>query len=318
MVTKKLLNYAPKPWYKVGMKKILKTIPRIIIIALIGAVAYISKGCNSNQQEDNMQTVTSKDGTKIAYDKLGNGRAVILIGGALVSRSDHDKLAQLLSHDFTVYNYDRRGRGDSGDTKPYAVEKEIEDIQALIDAAGGSAYLYGISSGACLALEATVKLGTRVKKLAMYEAPYDEAEGVAEKWKAYSSKLDQLLAADRPGDAVELHMKTVGAPDVAIIGMKASPGWPRMKELAPTIAYDVAVVGENRSIPIERSAMIKANTLVMDGGASLKSMPFMRTTADKLAKTIPDAQRHTVEDQDHDVDNKVMAAILTKFFSEEN
>jgi pimeloyl-ACP methyl ester carboxylesterase len=300
----------------------MKTIPKIIlrkaILVLIGVLAYMGSGCGSNQQEGNMQTVTSKDGTKIAYDKLGSGRAVILIGGALASRSDHDELAQLLSQDFTVYNYDRRGRGDSGDTEPYAVKREVEDIKALIDEAGGSAFIYGISSGACLALEATGTLGDQVKKLAIYEAPYDEAEGAAEKWKEYSSKLNQLLAADRPGDAVELHMKTVGASDVAILGMKASPGWSRMKALAPTIAYDVAVVGQNRSIPVERAAVIKANTLVMDGGASLESMPFMRATADKLAKIIPDVQRHTVEGQGHDVDDKVLAAVLRKFFSKEN
>jgi pimeloyl-ACP methyl ester carboxylesterase len=265
-----------------------------------------------------MQTVTSKDGTKIAYEKSGRGRAIILIGGALASRSDHAGLAQLLSRDFTIFNYDRRGRSDSGDAKPYAVEREIEDIKALIDEAGGSAFLYGISSGACLALEATAALGDKVKKLAIYEAPYDEARGVAEQWKEYSAKLNQLLAEGRASDAVELHMKTVGAPDAAIAGMKASPAWPRMTTLAPTIAYDVAVVGEDRSIPVERVAKIKTDTLVMDGGASLKSMPFMHSTADKLARTAPHAQRHTLEGQRHDADDKVLAAVLKAFFSKKS
>ena len=160
-------------------------------------------------------------------------------------------------------------------------------------------------------------LGDKVKKLAIYEAPYDEADGVAEQWKEYSSKLDQLLAEDRRGDAVELHMKTVGASSIAILGMKALPGWSRMKALASTIAYDVAVVGENRSIPVERAATIKVNTLVMEGGASLESMPFMRATADKLAKTVPNAQRRTLEDQDHAVDEKVLAPVLKEFYSKE-
>jgi pimeloyl-ACP methyl ester carboxylesterase len=300
---------------KLGMKTIADIFPRIMIIVLIGVVAYIGNGCSSKEQEDNMQTVTSKDGTKIAYDKSGSGPAVILIGGALVNRSAHEKLAELLSSDFTVYNYDRRGRGDSGDTKLYAVKREIEDIKALIDDAGGSAYIYGISSGACLGLEASSALGDAVKKLAIYEAPYDEAEGAAEKWKEYSTKLNQLLAADAPGDAVELHMKTVGASDVAIIGMKATPSWQDMKALAPTIPYDVAVVGENRSIPVERFAAIKANTLVMDGGGSLESMPFMRVSADKLGKAIPKAQRQIVEGESHDVDNKKLATILKNFFN---
>jgi pimeloyl-ACP methyl ester carboxylesterase len=124
-------------------------------------------------------TVTSKDGTKIAYDKMGHGPAVILVAGALCSRSfwSGPELAKLLAHGFTVYNYDRRGRGESDDTKPYAVAREIEDIEALIDEAGGSASLYGHSSGAALALEAAIRLVKKVKKLALYEAPYnDDAE----------------------------------------------------------------------------------------------------------------------------------------------
>jgi pimeloyl-ACP methyl ester carboxylesterase len=264
-----------------------------------------------------MQTVTSKDGTKIAYEKSGNGPAVILVIGALASRADHDKLAKALSSGLTVYNYDRRGRGDSGDTKPYAVKREIEDIEALIDEAGGSAYLYGISSGGCLAIEASAALGNKVKKLAIYEAPYDEAEGAATKWKEYSSELNKLITADRRGDAVEFHLKFVGVPDAALLAMKASPAWSNMKALAPALLYDMAVVGENRSIPVERALTIKANTLVMDGGGSLESMPFMRTTADKLAKTIPNAQRHTIEGESHDVDSKKLAPVLTGFFNKE-
>lgn len=285
---------------------------------LVGVVAYMGSRCNSDQKEGTMQTVTSKDGTKIAYEKLGKGPAVILVVGALASRSDHDKLAQRLSPDFTVYNYDRRGRGDSGDTKPYAVQREIEDIDALVDEAGGSAYIFGISSGACLALEAAAALGDKIKKAAVYEAPYDEAEGAAGKWKTYRATLDSLLAADRRGDAIEYHMKFVGVPEVAVLGMKASPAWSSMKALAPTIAYDVAVVGEDRSIPAGRVGTIKATTLVMDGGASAESMPFMRATADKLAKTVPNAQRRTLEGEDHSVDEKVLAPILQAFYREEN
>jgi pimeloyl-ACP methyl ester carboxylesterase len=275
----------------------------------------VGSACSSNQTEENMQTVTSRDGTKIAYDKSGTGPAVILITGALATRSNHAKLAQALSADFTVYNYDRRGRGDSGDTRPYAVEREIEDIDALIDEAGGSAYLHGISSGACLALEAAAALGKKVKKLSIYEPPYDEAEGASEKWAAYRDQLNQLIAADRRGDAIEFHMKFVGVPDSVMTGMKASPNWPGMKDLAPTIAYDIAVVGDNRSIPVDRVASIKASTIVMDGGNSLKPMPFMRVSADKLGKTIPNAQRRTVEGEAHNVNEQVLAPILKEFYS---
>jgi pimeloyl-ACP methyl ester carboxylesterase len=265
-----------------------------------------------------METVTSKDGTKIAFDKLGTGAAVILIGGALVDRSGHYTLAELLSHNFTVYNYDRRGRGDSGDTRPYAVMREVEDIQALIEDAGGSAYLYGISSGACLALEATAVLGIKIKKLAIYEAPYDEAEGVAENWKAYRIKLNQLITEGKHGDAVELHLKTVGASALAIMGMKILPGWRSMKALAPTIAYDVSVVGENRLIPVERVAAINSKVLVIDGGDSIESMPFMRVTADKLANIAPNAQRLTIKGQNHNVDDKVIAVVLKEFFIQDS
>src|SRR5688572_11857351 len=157
------------------MGKFLKfVLPIVGIIALAGVVAYINIRSNSSQQEGKVKTVTSNDGTKIAYDKSGDGPAVILVGGALASRKDHAELAQLLSSDFTVYNYDRRGRADSGDIKPYAVQREIEDIEALISEAGGSAYVHGISSGAALSLRAAAALGDKVEKLSVYEAPYAE------------------------------------------------------------------------------------------------------------------------------------------------
>ena len=262
-----------------------------------------------------MQQVTSQDGTRIAYDKVGKGPAVVIVNGALSSRSSSAELAQLLATHFTVYSYDRRGRGDSTDTKPYSVKREVEDMAALIDAAGGSAYVYGKSSGAALALEAASSLGPKVKKLAIYEAPYSEAEGAAKEWKEFRPKLDGLLAADRRADAITLFMKFVGAPDKAIAEMKASPAWPGMEAMAPTLAYDNAVLGDDRSVPVGTAAKIKAITLVMDGGASLEAMPFMRPTADKLAKAIPGAQRRTIEGQAHDVSSKVLAPVLLKFFS---
>ena len=262
-----------------------------------------------------MQLVTSQDGTRIAYDKFGKGPAVIVVNGALATRSSNSELAQLLAEHLTVYSYDRRGRGDSADTKPYSVKREIEDIAALIDAAGGSTYVYGKSSGACLALVATSSLGDKVKKLALYEAPYSDADGAAEAWKEFRFKLDSLLAADRRADAVTLFMKFVGAPDEAIAGMRASAAWPSMEAMAPTLAYDNAVVGDDRSVPVEIAAKIKAITLVMDGSASLGIMPFMRATADKLGKVIPRAQRRTIEGQAHDVSSKVLAPILLKFFN---
>src|SRR5438067_2998817 len=145
-----------------------------------------------------MKTVQSADGTTLAFDQLGKGPALILVGGALCARLSWSgpQLSKLLAPHFTVYNYDRRGRGDSGDTKPYAVAREVEDIEALIDEAGGSASLYGHSSGAALALEAALRLGKKVKKLAMYEAPYNDDAEAQRAWKEYIKQLTEALAAE--------------------------------------------------------------------------------------------------------------------------
>lgn len=261
-----------------------------------------------------MQSVTSKDGTKIAYEKAGTGPAVILVTGALGTRSSFEELANLLTPTFTVYFYDRRGRGDSTDTLPYSVEKEIEDIEALIDVAGGSAYLYGISSGACLTLEAASKLERKVSKLAVYEAPYDESEDGRKKWKEYTTKLKELLSKDDRSNAVELFMKLVGVHDEMVAGMKKSPMWSDMEQVAQTLAYDAACIGDERIVPVERATKITALTLVMDGNASLQIMPFMHESAQKIAEAIPNAQRETLEGQTHNVDMKVLAAALTGFF----
>src|SRR5438105_8053532 len=142
-----------------------------------------------------METVRSKDGTTIAFDRQGDGSALILVDGAMGTRSSGSKpeLARLLGQRFTVYTYDRRGRGDSGDTTPYAVEREIEDVDALIDEAGGAAFLYGHSSGGCLAMEATVKLGDKVKRLALYEAPYNDDPEARKAWGEYIKNLTEAL-----------------------------------------------------------------------------------------------------------------------------
>lgn len=258
--------------------------------------------------------VTSRDGTRIAFEKRGQGPALIVVGGALSDRAGGADLAALLAPHLTVYTYDRRGRGDSGDTKPYAVAREIEDIEALVDHAGGTAFLYGKSSGAALALQAAAALQGKVRKLALYEAPYDETQGAAKAWAEFRAKLDGLLAADRRAEAVSLFMQFVGAPEEAVAKMKASPAWPGMVAMAPTLAHDNAVLGGDRSVPVAIAARIQASTLVMDGSASAGPMPFMRPTADKLAQAIPGARRQVVEGQAHDVDAKVLAPVLVKFF----
>lgn len=259
--------------------------------------------------------VISRDGTTIAYEKLGQGPALVVIDGATAARTAAQPLAQLLAPDFSVYIYDRRGRGDSTDTPPYAVAKEVADLAALIDLAGGSASLFGMSSGGALALEAASSLGSKVEKLAVYEVPYDSSEAGVRAWKEFRPKLAGLLAAGDHEGALSFFMKFVGAPEAAIEGMRKSPQWRAMVAMAPTLAYDVAVVGEERVVPAERFARIQAPALILDGRASQEKMPFMRATADELARVIPGAQRKTLEGQDHQVDEKALAPVLKEFFA---
>jgi pimeloyl-ACP methyl ester carboxylesterase len=264
-----------------------------------------------------MNKVISKDGTEIAYESVGKGPALILVDGALCYRSfgPMTELAKLVAPHFTVYTYDRRGRGDSGNEKPFAVEREVEDIDALIKEAGGSAFVFGTSSGGCLALEAAIKLGSKVKKLAIYEAPYNSEKTALQAWKEYRKNLADLLAVDRCGDAAALFMQFVGTPADQVEGMRHAPVWPMFEAVAPTLAYDAAAMGEDRSAPVKRAGNITVPALVMDGGANLAVIPFMHESATALARAIPHAQHRTLEGQRHDVDLKILAPVLIEFFT---
>ncbi len=263
-----------------------------------------------------MNTVTSKDGTKIAYDKKGQGPALILVDGALCYRGfgPMPGLAELLAPNFTVYTYDRRGRGESTNGKPFSVQREVEDIDALVEAAGGTAYLYGISSGACLAMQAAAKLGKKTPKLAMYEPPYNSDKGASQQWKDYRQQLHQAISEGRKGDAVVLFMKLVGTPEDAVNGMRNSPMWPMFEAVAPTLEADAAAMGDDRSAPLQQAAKVDAKSIVMDGGANLQFMPFMHQSASAIAKAMPHAQQRTLEGQTHDVKAEVIAPVLVEFF----
>jgi pimeloyl-ACP methyl ester carboxylesterase len=260
-----------------------------------------------------MPTVTSKDGTTIAYEQAGQGQPLILVDGAMCFRGfgPMQGLSALLSSDFTVYIYDRRGRGESGDTKPYAVEREVEDIEALINEAGGSAFVYGTSSGAALAMEAALRLGNKIKKLAMFEPPYNGDPAAQEASKAYSKELNGLIAAGRLGDAVAHFMSYVGTPAEAIEGMKQAPVWPVFEAVGSTLAYDNAILGADAAVPTARAANLTVPTLLLNGGAGF---PFMAVTADALAKAIPNAKRQVVEGQGHDAAADAIAPLLLEFF----
>jgi pimeloyl-ACP methyl ester carboxylesterase len=265
-----------------------------------------------------MDVVTSKDGTSIVYERQGTGPAVILVGGAFVDRSENARLAAELAGSFTVYNHDRRGRGGSGDTQPYAVEREFEDLEALTVEAGGSAHLYGVSSGGALVLEAAAA-GVPADRLAVYEVPYNMAEDGQERQREYVDRLTGLLAEGRRGDAAELFMRLAGAPEEMIQGAKSSPAWPGLEALAPSLAYDAACMGTGQP-PTDRLARITQTTLVATGGGSPESFvggggDFFAKAADAIAESIPHAERQTIEGQTHQVDPKVLAPVLTRFFT---
>jgi len=265
-----------------------------------------------------MNTVRSKDGTQIAYDKVGDGPAVIMVGGATATRSDPfaGDLAERLSLHYSAINYDRRGRGDSGDTLPYAVEREIEDIEALIDANGGSAFLFGLSSGGALALESAAKLPGKVIKAAIYEAPYIIDSSHAPLPADYVPHLQELTAAGRRGDAVAYFMSAaIGIPDDYIAQMRSQPFWPGLENIAHTIAYDGMVMGDKMSgkpFPPGAWATATMPVLLINGGAG---EPFISNSADSLAQILPNAQRLTMEGQTHDVNSNALAAVLIDFFT---
>lgn len=259
-----------------------------------------------------MGKVISKDGTTIAFDQLGVGPAVILVGGAFQHRAIDPrtaKLAALLGKHFTVFHYDRRGRGDSSDTQPYAVEREVEDLDALIKAAGGSAFVFGMSSGGVLVLEAASR-GLTIKKLAVYEPPFNLDHNRRSASKNYTSQLTALLADNRRGDAVALAMTTFGAPAEAVAGMRQAPIWRVFESVAPTLAYDSIIMGDG-SVPVQKAASITVPTLVMDGSAS---PAFMQSAAQAIADALPNAQHRTLEGQTHDVDPDILAPVLVEFF----
>jgi pimeloyl-ACP methyl ester carboxylesterase len=257
-----------------------------------------------------MDQVQSRDGTKIAFDRMGDGPPVVLVDGALSHRrlGPMAGLAEPLAADVTVVTYDRRGRGESGDTPPYAVAREVEDLAAVIGAAGGAAAVFGLSSGGALALEAAAS-GLPITKLALYEPPYSVEP---DEDPAYLERLHELLAAGRNGDAVEWFLSNAGVPPEALAGMREQPEWPLFEAVAPTLAYDHAVLGDG-AVPRERAARITAPALVANGGAS---PDFFAQAARATAEAIPGAQHQVLEGQAWgQVDMRALAPVLKTFFA---
>ncbi len=264
-----------------------------------------------------MAFVTSKDSTQIGYDKIGSGPAIIIVDGAMVYRASQVsfKFAELLKDNFTVYAYDRRGRGESGDTQPYAVEREIEDIEALIEDAGGEAYLVGFSSGAILALKAAHNLGNKVKGLVLYEPPLMTEQRDQDDASEVSNAVDEALARGDKDAAATFFMGRIARalqfPEGMFEGMKQSPMWSGMVALAPTMAYDNAVMGRNAALPTEASS-IHIPTLVAAGGASPE---IMHRGAKVLADAVPQSTYKILEGQTHEVKPEIIVPLIKEFFA---
>jgi pimeloyl-ACP methyl ester carboxylesterase len=254
-----------------------------------------------------MSRVTSRDGTPLAYERTGTGPALILVGGGLDDGAENAPLGPALAERFTVLNYARRGRGASGDTPPYALERELEDLEALIEVAGGSAHLFGASSGGALALEAAAA-GLAVDRVAVYEVPYSVDD--AARWHAYVEALHAALADGRRGDALELFMRVAGAPEEGIAGARESSLWPGLEELAPTLAYDAACLRDGR--PPAHFARIDRPVLVITGG---QGGPFFDQAADAVCALVPRAERLALEGAPHMVDATLLAPVLDRFLS---
>lgn len=246
--------------------------------------------------------VTSKDGTPIAVDRVGEGPAVVCVGGGLNDRHSTGWVAAKMTG-FTVHSYDRRGRGDSGDTPPYAVDREIEDLAAVVDGAGGEAMVYGMSSGAVLALRAALA-GVPITHLALFEPPFT-VPGAPPKPADYTARL----AKAGPAEALELFLvEAVRMPAEAVAGIRRSPMWPAMEALAPTLVYDDMIVGDGEIPPV---GALTTPVTVLTGGASPS---WLRQAGAELARRLPNATVRELPDQTHDVDPAVLADALMAAF----
>lgn len=263
-----------------------------------------------------MNTVQSKDGTAIAFSRSGKGPALVLVDGALCHRKFGPMagIAKFLTPHFTVFTFDRRGRGESTDTRPYSVEREIEDIAALIQEAGGEAYLFGTSSGAALALEAAARL-RGVKKVALYEAPFFFDDAHPPRPDGYVAKMTALIAAGRRTAALKLFMRTVGTPAIFINVMRFTPVWGKLQRVAHTLPYDLMIVSDTRAgkpLSVARWASVTMPVLTAVGG---KSPAWWQKAMKELAGVLPNAQHVTLPDQTHMVKASVLSPVLTEFFA---
>lgn len=266
-----------------------------------------------------MPHVKSADGTSIGYDRLSDeGPALVLVGGGLDDGTENQPLGEHLAGRFAVVNYRRRGRGDSGDSGSYAVEREVEDLAAVIDVAGGRAHLFGASSGGALALEAAAA-GLPVERIAVHEVPYQVDDVMADAWRKYRLDLDATLDAGDRDEALRLFMRLAGSSDQDIAGAEAAPVWPALRALAPTLRYDAACLGDGPP-PVDLLARVRQPVLLTTGVVAdprMAGLPvdFFGAAADAVAAALPDARRDTLEVDGHVADPAVLGPILRAFYT---
>jgi pimeloyl-ACP methyl ester carboxylesterase len=256
--------------------------------------------------------VTSADGTRIAFERLGQGPPVVLVGGMFCDRRATRPLAELLARRCTVIDYDRRGRGDSGDTAPYAVAREVEDLGALLAEAGGKAAVYGHSSGAGLALNAAGR-GLPVTRLVLHEPPYGPGDEQSRRdARALAENVRAAIAEDRRADAIALFMAAAGMPEEMAAGAGADPD---MRAAAPTMPYDFEVMGdftEGGAIPEDLVRAVTVPALVLAGGASPR---FFRDTAERIVRMLPDGRYTVLDGQDHGASAEAVAPVVEEFLT---
>lgn len=260
-----------------------------------------------------MNTFTSRDGTKIAYDVRGSGPAVILIDGAWCGRNmgPMPKLAPLLAPHFTVYNYDRRSRGDSDMSTDYSPDREYEDLAALIDIAGGSASLYGTSSGGAIALFAAAR-GLPVDRLAIFEVPFTDVPGGRPMPRGYQAEVERLVAENRRPELAKYFMvKMIGMPAFMMPMMWFNPHWKAMLHNAASLPHDTAVM-EGYGFPTEAARSVRVPTIVMSGDKTFKQL---KEPVRLARETIPGARFASLPGQSHDAAAELVAPVLIDFFS---
>ena len=301
---------------RVGLALASLLVTVIVAISVATHIAFDTEGVTMGAVQ---KTATSRDGTVIAYEQIGIGPPIILVSAALADRSGTKRLANQLSEHFTVINYDRRGRGKSGDTQPYASEREVEDIAALIDASGRSAYLFGSSSGSVLALDAASALGPKVEKLFVCEPPFIVDDSRPPMPEDLTKQIEKLVSDGRRNDAVKLFFtRGMGIPPFGVTLMRyLMPGWSKMADMAHTVPHDLAILAGTQTgkpLPAQRWAGTSAPTLIEVGS---RSEPFFHNSAKALAEILPHAEYRSLEGGNHGsvlMAPKAIATSVEQFF----